>query len=1204
MIQNNPKNQLSAEISLAFLDWAARRFTPKRYQPGGIGNWSGHLPFAYDLIISLKPDVVVELGTHYGESYFGICQAVEETAIPTRCYAVDTWRGDEHAGFYSEAVYQEVDEYNRAQYGTFSSLLRMPFDEAASQFRDGSIDLLHIDGLHTYEAVSHDFSNWLPRVKPGGVILLHDVMVRSSGFGVWRLWEELTHRFPTFTFHHSWGLGVLRIPGPPIPDDALINWLFDSEAVAQQALRRHYFVLAESLEHRCGTRAHRSAKESVCAKLYSFGDAGYSENQSQSAVLPVKQWKHISFELSEGMGCGPIRFDPGDAPAFIEIGEIKVRRAEDGQVLWHAAEGIGFDAIEVNREIQVLSRSDHFRCVSNGFDPQIFFPRIPDAPPKQALYVEISLTTDGDLTLTLPEQLLASESRVRELVADWERSKADLLSVQQRHSEQIHQLLASQSQLQRLPAESERSRVDLLSVQQRHSEQIHQLLASENRLQELAAQSERYQVDLLSVQNRQAELADEQLANKNRLLDLVERLGRAEDEIRNQRDAQKRFGLLLEGLRNNLENGQLVQDRMSGDLVRQRNEIRVVSARVEDILRSRIWRTLVRLGGLVLRFRKSSPSGRPSFTLEIPPAITPSEPQRPQNPPAQAPSESQRPAEPSTPPVLLASASRHAPGTMSTHEWNKLIGSIATSTTARKPKEACISIITPVWNTHVRWFAEAAISVLEQTCADWEWCIVDDGSTQVDFHALFPVLESTGRVKIQRLDSNRGISYATNSALRMASCDYVCFLDHDDLLSPTALAECLEVLVDGLDAVYTDSDKVDEAGIRSESFFKPDWSPEYFRGVMFVGHLLCVRRDLALKIGGFDSRYDGVQDFEFLLRYSEQTQRIGHLSKILYHWRAVLGSVAASSDAKGDVGRLQRQAVQAHMDRLRLPAVAESGSNPHRVRIVPLRVKDQPMLSIIIPTKDAPDLLANCLGSIVAKTTYPNFEMICVDNETTDPRALDLMKRFPVKRLLSPGQFNFSKANNLGVCHAGGEFLVFMNNDIEVINDTWIDEMLYYARQDDVGAVGALLLYPDGTVQHAGVVLGCRGTADHVLRHVPADSDGYAGSLSTAREVSAVTAACMMIRRNTFERIGGFNEHYFTAYQDVDLCLELRELGLRNIFTPRARFFHLESASRGRYYDLVDRNLLLDRWEEKIAASDPYFNRNFDVEACDYSLKA
>jgi GT2 family glycosyltransferase len=246
--------------------------------------------------------------------------------------------------------------------------------------------------------------------------------------------------------------------------------------------------------------------------------------------------------------------------------------------------------------------------------------------------------------------------------------------------------------------------------------------------------------------------------------------------------------------------------------------------------------------------------------------------------------------------------------------------------------------------------------------------------------------------------------------------------------------------------------------------------------------------------------------------------------------------------------------------------------------------------------------LEECLYSIFSKTTYRNFEVLCIDNETIDPAALQMLRDAPVERILFPGRFNYSKANNLGLSHATGDYLVFMNNDIEVLTPEWIENMLYYAEQRDVGAVGALLLYANATVQHAGVVLGCRGTADHVFRFMPGDSDGYAGSVSCAREVSAVTAACMMMSRSLYEEVGGFDEHFFTHYQDVDLCLKIRRLGKRIIYTPHAKFFHHESTSRGQYYDLVDRALLLDYWEPLFRTGDPYYNPHFDVHACDYSI--
>ena len=515
-----------------------------------------------------------------------------------------------------------------------------------------------------------------------------------------------------------------------------------------------------------------------------------------------------------------------------------------------------------------------------------------------------------------------------------------------------------------------------------------------------------------------------------------------------------------------------------------------------------------------------------------------------------------------------------------------------------------ISLITPTWNTEPSWFADLAVSILEQSFIAWQWCIVDDSSSQKQFHSFFEELRDLPNITITQLEQNRGISSATNVGLRLARGEFVCFVDHDDMLARDALARCWDVLAEGYDAVYTDSDKFDEDGRHKEPFYKPDWSPEFFRGVMYVGHLLCVRRDIATAIGGFDSRFDGVQDFEFFLRYSEAAPRIAHIPEILYHWRTVTGSVASAPAAKGDLEPLQQEAVARQQARLGLAASAERGDFPHRVKITPFFRETHPRISIIIPTKDSPDILAKCLYSLFSKTTYPNFEVLCVDNDTTDARALNEMKDAPIDRILFPGKFNFSRANNVARRNANGEYLVFMNNDVEVITPEWLEQMLYYAEQEDVGAVGSLLLYSNGTVQHAGVVLGCRGIADHLLRGAPGNSDGYAGSLSCAREVSAVTAACLMVRCSLYDEVRGFNEHFFTAYQDVDLCLKLRERNKRIIFTPRARLIHHESISRGKYYDMVDHNLLLDLWGRVIEDGDPYYNSNFDVNACDFSLGA
>ena len=516
-----------------------------------------------------------------------------------------------------------------------------------------------------------------------------------------------------------------------------------------------------------------------------------------------------------------------------------------------------------------------------------------------------------------------------------------------------------------------------------------------------------------------------------------------------------------------------------------------------------------------------------------------------------------------------------------------------------------ISVITPTYNSKPEWLAEAALSLLNQSFVNWEWCIVDDASDNRETKKLLELLGTVSpRVRVT-FAPRSGISATTNQALDLAQGSYVCFLDHDDLLHPFALASMEEKLRDGFDVVYSDEDKVDDAtGNLVEPFFKPDWSPEYFRGAMYVGHLLCVRRELAAQTR-FDSNFDGVQDFEFMLRLSETNPQIGHIPRILYHWRKTPGSIAERTDAKPQIGLLQERAVNAHLQRLNLPATAEQSPLPHRLKIIPVARQEYARISIIIPSRDAPDVLGRCLKSLFEKTSYPNFEVIVMDNETRDERALALMKQYPVRQIPFPNPFNFSRANNQGAAAATGELLVFLNNDTEVIAEDWLQHLAYYAAQVDVGAAGALLAYDDRTVQHAGVALGMRGTADHTMRRFPIDADGYAGTLACAREVSVVTGACLMIRKPVFEQIGGFNEHYFTAYQDVDLCLRLRARDLRVICTPRALLLHHEFVSRpSYYYDIIDRMLLLDQWEEFIERGDPYYNPNLDLDRGDYSRRS
>ncbi|MCB8777749.1 methyltransferase domain-containing protein [Planktothrix agardhii 1032] len=509
-----------------------------------------------------------------------------------------------------------------------------------------------------------------------------------------------------------------------------------------------------------------------------------------------------------------------------------------------------------------------------------------------------------------------------------------------------------------------------------------------------------------------------------------------------------------------------------------------------------------------------------------------------------------------------------------------------------------ISILTPTWNSSLDWFLETVLSVLMQSRFDWEWCLVDDGSQQPEIKAILQGLaEKHPHIKVAFQESG-GISSATNRALKMATGDYVCFLDHDDTLIPTALQDSLNQLAKGFDVVYSDEDKIDFSGLNYlEPFYKPDWSPEYFRGVMYAGHLLSVRRKLALEVGGLNSEFDGVQDYEFLLRLSEVTQNIGHLPKILYHWRKVRGSISGDVDAKAGIDTLQQAAVNSHLQRLGLLAQAEAGLGRHRVNINPHPKTDYPLISLIVATSK--DSLEKSLHNFVAHSSYPNWEMIWVEPESSYPELQQNLQEFPVKKIAVSDPFKRSKAYNLGAKQAKGEYLVFLNPNTEAITEDWLRHLLYYAEQSDVGAVGGLLLSPERTVEQAGFILGKAGEIHTFMPDFQPNADGYAGSLICAREVAAVSCDCMMVKASTFDKIGGFNEYFFHQNYDSDFCLKIRQNHQRIIFTPRAVLINHQPMTGN---DPTDKMLFLDQWYIDLESGDPYYNCNFNPDNFDYTI--
>ena len=463
-----------------------------------------------------------------------------------------------------------------------------------------------------------------------------------------------------------------------------------------------------------------------------------------------------------------------------------------------------------------------------------------------------------------------------------------------------------------------------------------------------------------------------------------------------------------------------------------------------------------------------------------------------------------------------------------------------------------ISIVLPTYDTDPRHLREAIASVRAQSYPDWELIVVDDGSPRTDTRrAITRAVSRDPRITARMLERNAGISAATNAGLELCNGELVAFLDHDDTLAPDALLRVAQAFAENdVDVVYTDQDKLTAEGRRTDPFLKPDFSPVYALGAMYVGHLLVARRELISEAGGLDPAFDTIQDFELLLRLSERTDRILHVPEILYHWRAIPGSIALGEDEKRGVSELQARAVNAHLGRRRIAAEAVPHPTiPHRLRLRPEPRRGKPTVDIVTTARRNPGRQANQAAG-----------------------------------------------------RGDGEFIVFLGERTEMAERHWIEQLLLYAEIPGVGIVGPTLVSPDGHVSAAGFAIGLYDPATPVMRGFDGEGDGYYGALACAREVSAVGIECMLVRRSLFERVGGFEEAYSRQFQGPDLCLKLREVGASTICTPVPRTIdHTTEADRRSDFDVLDRALFVDRWYERLAAGDPYYGRGFMREAADYT---
>jgi len=539
-------------------------------------------------------------------------------------------------------------------------------------------------------------------------------------------------------------------------------------------------------------------------------------------------------------------------------------------------------------------------------------------------------------------------------------------------------------------------------------------------------------------------------------------------------------------------------------------------------------------------------------------------------------------------------------------EWQNVVEpSLFSEASNENPDNPLISIVVPCFNTPAKYFDPLLKSVLDQKYTNWQLCLADGSSSDEAAKYIEKLSKKDNRIIYIRIE-NTGIVGNTNKGIEIASGEFVAFLDHDDTLSAYALSEVIaEIDKDKkLDLIYSDEDKLSDDGKeRLLPFFKPDWSPELLLGVNYITHFVVARKKIIDEIGGLRPGFDGAQDYDFLLRFTEKTTNIKHIPKILYHWRLADGSTAKHAGEKDYADTAGQRALRDAVKRRGIEAeVIEIPERPTNYRLQHKLPAKNPKVSIIIPFKDKIEYLYKCIPSILDKTTYDNYEIILISNNSTETKTHDYLKDLKkdarCKVFEWNHKFNYSKINNFGKKQALGEYIIFLNNDTEILTPEWVEELIGVASQPDVGAVGALLKYPDKRIQHAGVVLGMGGMAGHVFRFLQPDQWTDFGMPCWPRNYLAVTGACLAVKKTKFDEIGGFDEKLTVGGNDVAVGISLHEAGYRNVYWPFVEIVHYENVSVGPYTSSVpqgDYDRSLHYYQKYINTGDPYFNPNLDL---------
>ena len=1324
-------------------------------------SWHEHIPFAMTLVQLLSPHVIVELGVHTGDSYLAFCQAVAEAGGQAAVYGVDTWRGDPHAGQYGQEVLDKLRSHHDPLYGSFSRLVQSTFDEAALHFADSSIDLLHIDGFHEYEAVSHDWETWKPKLSARGVVLLHDTNVRERGFGVWRLWEELTTQFSHLEFSHGHGLGVLAVgseaagrlhpllaaaqQNPRILQDffhrlgnritfaaqigsqvaalgelercrdelgaaksglearlaeagtacearssecveltrtvqereaeiELLRRRGDDDQIALQArndeltasTREQQRLLAEladnggqirTLQETVAALAKRAGRDAdSLATERATIDSLQGQLQDQQTASARLSGKHADQEAqlaallssTSWRVTGPFRWMGMRLRGLVRRGFF-IRIREAMLLLRHP--------LRLRRhlmEIRLLRTSDLFDGVyyrsqypdvaRSGVDPlmhYVLFGAFEDRNPGPFFDSRFYLEANADVARARLNPLAhyigwgAAEGRsphslfdasfYRKQYPDFATSGLDPLS---------HYLLYGAKE-----GCSPHPLFDAAFYLWKYPDVARSALNPLGHYLQFGAKEGRDPHPLFDASYYIASNPD--LREPNALVDYIRhgaRRGQNPNPLFDPSYYCETCSDVLESGRSPLEHyviagwarGHSPHPLFDPLFYISRNAD--VAASGLDPLRHFLWFGArerrdpnpmfdtsfyvehypdVEAAGLNPLYHYSRfgcPEGRdphPLFRTQLYFEENPSIRAAGVNALAHFLRSLPKEQDPRNTPFAFRSW-------LATYDCRESDAAGIRNHLARLGRCPSLSLILASPEDAEPSVLEATIdSVRRQLYDAWELLVILPPGIE------HPVLDRMSRLsaeerRVRVLRSLTAEPWAMlNEGLASATGDFVAFVGDDDLLDERALFLFAESLCGQPEAavVYSDEDRVDPQGRRCHPHFKPDWNRDLFFGWNYLGRLVFLDRHIVEAVGGFRGTFAPSHEYDLLLRVVGEAgdSRVRHIPWILCHRRS--GSAADCGGASTpEEARSAIRAVEDHLQQGRTPGSVEPvGERFHRV-LYPLP-EELPLVSVIVPTRDRLNLLQPCVRSLLEKTDYPRFEILVVDNESSDPETLEYLRGLPAPHrvLKYAGEFNYSAINNFAVGQAAGSVMVLLNNDTEVVNPSWLTEMVRLVIRIDVGVVGAKLYYPDETVQHAGVVVGVNGVAGHAFAGLPRTDEGHFGRAVLTHEYSAVTGACMAMRRTVFEEVGGLDAQAFPVnFNDIDLCLRVRDRGLKVLFCAPAELVHHECASRNKATLLDDRlagesDSFRARWMS-VVRCDPFYNPNLSLVATTFSL--